>query len=219
VRTWQCLSERVFFSRMGRQGRVAEEGRRLQAGQSKGSRTREEIAAAIRGLSPADGLRLRKVATLYSAGRPITIDDLLQEAFARALDGRSCPPDVEVVRFLAEAMRSIAHGEQEKVGNRLVLVSADGTDANAMEAYAVPDPSPGAESRIIGEEQAEEIRVAILALFDGDEVAQVIVEGMMEELEGEELRELCGLDETAYNSKRRLIRRRIDSAYPKGWQP
>lgn len=35
----------------------------------------------------------------------------------------------------------------------------------------------------------------------------------------EELRELTGLSLTAYNSKRRLIRRRIDNAFPQGWKP
>ena len=39
---------------------------------------------------------------------------------------------------------------------------------------------------------------------------------MMEGIEGEELRELTDLDKTAYQSKRRLIRRRIDKKFPKG---
>ena len=40
-------------------------------------------------------------------------------------------------------------------------------------------------------------------------VAQVIVEGIMEGQRGEDLRALTDLDPTAYQSKRRLIRRRI----------
>jgi hypothetical protein len=42
---------------------------------------------------------------------------------------------------------------------------------------------------------------------------------MMEEMEGEELQELTELDATAYQSKRRLIRRRIDKTFPEGRMP
>jgi RNA polymerase sigma-70 factor (ECF subfamily) len=41
----------------------------------------------------------------------------------------------------------------------------------------------------------------------------------MDGIDGEELRALCELDVTAYNSKRRLVRRRIEKAFPKGWLP
>jgi RNA polymerase sigma-70 factor (ECF subfamily) len=40
---------------------------------------------------------------------------------------------------------------------------------------------------------------------------------MMEEMDALELQELTGLDSTAYESKRKKIRRRIDKAYPKGF--
>ena len=61
------------------------------------------------------------------------------------------------------------------------------------------------------------MRVCLLSLFEDDEIAQVILEGMMEGIEGEELQELTDLDNTAYQSKRRLIRRRINRKYPEGW--
>jgi hypothetical protein len=54
-------------------------------------------------------------------------------------------------------------------------------------------------------------------LLEEDPVAQVMVEGMMEGMGGEELREVIGLTKIAFASKRRLIRRRIDKAFPKGW--
>jgi RNA polymerase sigma-70 factor (ECF subfamily) len=41
----------------------------------------------------------------------------------------------------------------------------------------------------------------------------------MENLNADELRELTGLDKTAYDSKLKLIRRRIDNKYPEGWKP
>ena len=46
----------------------------------------------------------------------LSADDILQEAFCRALAGaRHSPINVDLVRFLVQAMRSIASGEIEKV--------------------------------------------------------------------------------------------------------
>ena len=88
-----------------------------------------------------------------------------------------------------------------------------------MEAFNYPDPSQGLEAQIIGEEDATRIRCDILALFDDDQLAHDIVEGTMEYLTAEELRELTGIDKTTYDSKRKLIRRRINKKYPGGWKP
>jgi hypothetical protein len=41
----------------------------------------------------------------------------------------------------------------------------------------------------------------------------------MDGFAGAQLRSLFGLSETEFASKRRLIRRRIDKAYPKDWTP
>ncbi len=180
-------------------------------------RSRDEIISAIRGLSAADWARLKKVARCYTAGRPIEHEDLLQEALARALDSRVCPAHIDVVKFLAEALRSIAHGEAEKVEHKLVLVSKAVDDF--PEALDVRDPTPSAEETMLSEEHASGIRSAILNLFNDDAQARDIVEGTMEDMKAEELRELTGLDATAYDTKRKLIRRRIDKAYPRGWKP
>ena len=76
-----------------------------------------------------------------------------------------------------------------------------------------------AEQAVIEDDQARHIRSSILALFDGDEDATALVEAMMEEFSAEELRELTGLDKTAYDTTRRRIRRRLAKAYPDGWKP
>lgn len=180
--------------------------------------SRDEIASAIRGLSDANWIRLRKVADRYSRGR-IEANDLLQEAFTRALDTRTCPAHVSVVKFLAEAIRSIADGIGEKVENRLVLVPVAKTGGDESEAFNVPDMDPDCETRLIEAEAADTFRGAMLELFTDDPVARDIVEGTMEGMEAEELRELTGLDMTGYATKRRLIRRRIDKAFPEGWKP
>ena len=63
------------------------------------------------------------------------------------------------------------------------------------------------------------ITQAIIGLFEDDPVAQVMVEGIMENMEGEELRELAGLTKLAFASKWRPICRRIEQAYPNGCVP
>jgi DNA-directed RNA polymerase specialized sigma24 family protein len=178
-------------------------------------RTRAEIAAAIRALSPAQWARLRKVAGYYALGRLMEAEDLLQEGFRRALDGRKCPASVDIVRFFAEAMRSIRDGELKRAKRRPVLVSAPPSEgAPAQEPDAV-DPAPNAEERLAAADEdgaGERKRQEIIGLFADDLAAQVIVEGTLEGTRGEDLRALTDLDPTAYQSKRRLIRRRIEKA-------
>ena len=191
----------------------------MNSGQTAATRSHDEIANAIRAFTPAEWARLRRVAGYYA--RPqIGAKDLLQEAFARALDGRQCPVHVSVVKFLAEIIRSVANGEGEKVEHRLPLVSIVGKTGEPLtEVLDRADRAQSVEERLIAEQDAAQLRRDILQLFDDDPVAQIIVEGIMEEMDGEELRELSGLDKTAYDSKRKLIRRRIDKQYPEGWKP
>ncbi|UYN96074.1 MAG: hypothetical protein KIT25_03775 [Enhydrobacter sp.] len=195
----------------------------MNSGPIAARRSRDEIADAIRGLTPAQWARLRKVAAKLAYGRPVEPEDLLQMAFTSALeeDGRTCPADVDVVRFLAEAMRSIVDGEIDKARRRIVLVPLPKTGGEDGEEEEVEfaDDRPNVEERSITAENVAKMRGAILALFDDDPTARDLAEGVMADMTTEELRELTRLDETAYKSKRKLIRRRIDAAFPKGLKP
>ena len=195
-------------------------------------RTPDEIDRAIRDLSGADWTRLGRVAARYARNGLFKPDDLLQEAFCRALDGsRKCPVHVDPVRFLAEVMRSVADGELQKsrvqpdsnadndsrkceAFPRLVPIANHGGDETAINP---PDPALDPEQRTGSAKEAATMRACLLSLFRDDEIAQVIVEGMMEGIDGEDLRELTDLDKTAYQTKRRLIRRRINQKFPEGW--
>jgi DNA-directed RNA polymerase specialized sigma24 family protein len=175
----------------------------------------DEIVDAIRALSAASWNRLRRVARVFCRGRPIEPEDLLQEAFARAIDGsRNCPRNIDIVRFLTGAMRSIASGAIKSLTRQpdfraLPLINDDGL------ALDPPDRRPTAEQQIISDQEAARIRREMLDLFQDDLTAQVLVEGMMEEMEGEDLRATTDLSKVAFASKRRFIRRRLD----KGWKP
>ena len=179
--------------------------------------SREEIEQAICTLSKEGWVRLRRVASLCCPGRPQDAKDLLQEAWARALDGsRKCPRHVDVVRFLAGAMHSIASDAAKEWQRHpeLQAVSLFGDDGLA---FNPPDPAANAEQQVASDEEVARITERTIALFEDDPIAQVMVEGIMEGMEGEELRELTGLSKVAFASKRRLIRRRIEQAFPDGW--
>jgi DNA-directed RNA polymerase specialized sigma24 family protein len=207
------------IGKMRRDG--AQGGNRVSSEEVAAVRSRDEVANAIRAFTPAQWIRLRKVAARYAPGGHIPAQDLLQEAFVRALDedGRKCPADVDVVKFLAEAMRSIADGEAEKVGNAPEIVPIathdDGTDA----AYGVPDGTATAEEKLAWDQEIALMRRDLLALFADDPQARDIVDGTIEGMTVDEMCAVTGLDKKAYDSKRKLIRRRIDKAYPEGWKP
>jgi DNA-directed RNA polymerase specialized sigma24 family protein len=180
-----------------------------------------EVDEAISAISEAGWLRLQKVANIYSYQGKFDHEELLQESFLAAIEGRrKCPRDVDIVRFLAEAMRSLVSSKMKSMERKpeLKLLSlAPDNDENEM-PYDCPSGDPSAEQAIVSIQEVEGIRTAILSLFDDDEIAQVIIEGKMEEMDAAELRDLTGLDKKGYDSKWRLIRRRIDRAYPEGWK-
>ena len=178
---------------------------------------RAEIDSAIRSLSVADWNRLRRTAALYAANRPIDAEELLQEAFRRSLDGsRKCPRTVDIVRFLCEAVRSIAHGEQDKTARRpdhLPLEIETGDDRIERQ---LPSSICSPEDDVRSAEEASQVQDNLLALMD-DEAAEIILLGIMDGCSGEELCELAGIDNKTLATKRRYIRRRITAAYPNGW--
>lgn len=184
--------------------------------------TTAEIDAAIQALPELGKTRLRKIAQTLAGIYPMEAEDLLHEAYCRALDGRRrCPCNVNLIKFLAEAMQSIASDSLKAAKRRppeLRLVTDSG-DEDGEEALDPPDDRPSIEDQLVFEQETSRIKSAILGLFKDDPIAEIIVEGDMEEMDGEELRLLTELDKTAFASKRRLIRRRIAKAFPKGWIP
>ena len=120
--------------------------------------------------------------------------DLLQEAMCRVLAGaRAWPRDLAALPFLWGVVRSIAWEWRKELPDK----PPDGADPEAEERRA-----------IAGLDVAK-----IIALFDDDPAAQIIVRGMMEGARGQELQELSGLDKTDYESKRTKIRRRIEKLW------
>lgn len=181
------------------------------------SRSRDEILDAIRSFTVAEWARLRLIAKKYAYCHTMTHEDLLHEVILRAIeetDARKCPSNVDVVRFLAEAMRSISNGEYKKIDKvDLVAIANHGDQSGGQ--IDPPDSTLNPEEVLIAKRDEAAILKAVLAPFDDDQAARDIVEGTLAGMNGQELRELIGLDQTAYDSKRKLVRRRIDNTYNK----
>ncbi len=183
-------------------------------------RSSDEIAAAIRALTDAQWIRLRRASAYFAWINDLSAADLLQEAFCRALaSGRNCPADVDVVRFLVQAMRSIANGEGDKIENQVKVLSVVQPGTPVDGAVDPIESCSGPEEIMIAAESAEAIRQAMLGLFPNDQQARDLVDGILAGYEGEELRALIDLDLKGYASKRRLMRRTIDRHYPEGRKP
>jgi len=182
--------------------------------------THLEIHRAIAGLGQADWLRLHKVARALCRNGGFEPDDLLQEAFQRALNGfRHCPRDLEVTRFLAGVMRSIA-SDWSKARRRRPEMRLNAPSGALLDVVVqVRDSSLDAEELLASTQESACVIERIKELFADDATALTIIDGMLEGGAGAELRAAAELSEKEFASKRRLIRRRIDKAFPKEWKP
>lgn len=161
-------------------------------------------------LSHADLVRLKAIARLHGRNLPpyLSGPDLLQEAFTRVLEGsRRQPPDVPMVAFLAQVMRSIReqhwrqHRRQARQHPKL-FAALQTVDFREGE---LPDPAPTPERRAIATQHME----AIHSLFEQDLPAQQIISALYEGLIPEETCATHALSRTAYDSTRRRIRRAL----------
>jgi hypothetical protein len=135
-----------------------------------------------------------------------------------AEDTRHCPRHLPIAVTLFGIMRSIASSDRKAIKRRADLAVVPTNESLTTVSYGGVDPRQSPEDRIILEEAAAGLKAGILKLFDDDAIAQLLVEGMIDEMEGKELRNLLGLNEKDFASKRRLVRRRIDKAKLNGWK-
>jgi RNA polymerase sigma-70 factor (ECF subfamily) len=147
-----------------------------------------------------DLLRLKAIARLRARGLPswVTWIDLLQEAFARVLeDKRRPPPDVPMVAFIAEVMRSL----RSEHLRRSQLESLHQQQAQG----AVPQPSHGPEDQLA----AAQALLRLHALFADDPQALQVVGALGEGFTAEEIRARHGITATGYDTIRKRIRRTL----------
>jgi hypothetical protein len=171
---------------------------------AKTIRTRVEFEAAIGCFSDADWARLDSLARSFAFSTGWDPDDLLQEAIVRTLQGtRNCPTSVGVMKHLADTMSSIADTERSKGRNQHSHVPI--VQPGLILAEDPPSPTWSAEDTLVYQGE----RAELLALFDDDPIAREMVEGILADFDTDQLKDLTGLQGNAYDSKRTLIRRRL----------
>tara|TARA_R110002096_G_C14648840_1_gene726224 strand:+ start:3393 stop:3989 length:597 start_codon:yes stop_codon:yes gene_type:complete len=182
--------------------------------------SREEMLELIEALTLDEMRQLGKIASYYGTWvNGWTAGDILNEALLRAIrydngpdKRRRCKKGNNILRFFASAMRSIVSSEGKKGVNSETHIpaSTDGVEGT----IDISDSRPIQDKQLINQNYISQI----IALFGDDENAQIIVEGLGEGMRGKELKELTDLDETAYQSKRTLISRRLKKAFPQGFK-
>ena len=167
-------------------------------------------ALALKLVTDCDLLRLKVIARLHGRSLPPDVcwADLLQEAFARVLDGsRAIPRAVPTVAFLAGVMRSIKaeHWRRRRRATEQQPVLATEYQVVMAETAEACDPQPDPERWLIAAQQLQ----AIGTLFANDPVALQIIAGLGDGLTAEEIRRTLRMSKTDYDSARRRMRRAL----------
>lgn len=173
---------------------------------------REKLAA----FSKQDWGRLYKVLGNRCRGLSVDQKEILQIALASAMkpDGKKCPKNVDIFRFFDMAIRNVISNEFKKLKRRRDRYPL-AVDDESGATYEPPDDAPSIEEKLIDDEERQKRKQAIFDLFKDDDIALLLVEGMMEGMKRRDLMELTGLDDKAYDSKRRKIKRRLNKAFSK----
>ena len=164
-------------------------------------------ALARKLVTQMDLLRLKGIARLHARGLPPEIgwSDLLQEAFARVLDGSRKPPEgVPMVVFLAGVIRSIRsehYRRARRQASRLPKMLADlDFDGDGSEPR---DPTPNPERKLAVMQELARID----QLFADDPRAREIIEGLFEGCSPEQICARYDMSKADYDSSRKRMRR------------
>lgn len=165
-----------------------------------------EMHDSINALSDADMARLVSAARGFSRLCGIDPEDLLQEAFTRALEGkRTCGRGTAMVPFICGVMKSFVSQENEarKEGFRPTVVLRNGEPILPDMPADDPSPERAAMSAIDGRAALAKIDAAAA----GDEKLQLLIEGLYDQMRGAELQDLLGVDEKGLATVRKRLRR------------
>jgi hypothetical protein len=178
-----------------------------------------EVEGAIRALTDAEALRLRKVAdyrarALIGLGLGICGDDLLQDAIARTLDGdRRWRKTVTFPKHLIETMRSLAnHAPDELKGSSIVTATAE-DQSGYLDGIPLRSCFPNGERVTAATEQLERIEVRFA---DDDEVG-LVIQGLASGMTGPEIQADLDITEKQYETIMTRLRRGVDRK--EGWCP
>jgi DNA-directed RNA polymerase specialized sigma24 family protein len=182
-----------------------------ERGSSTDRCTVAEVRAAVAALTDADLGRLNRAARAFSAICGISAEDLIQEAYLRVLDGkRTCGRGTQIVPFLCGVMKSIASQETEarKNGQRAVTVLRNGE--SVLPDLEVETVSPEVAAAAAIDDRPHLLRIN--ESIKGDEKLELLLEGILDNMRGAELRELLDVDDLGLAALRKKLYRRLEGA-------
>jgi hypothetical protein len=168
-----------------------------------------EIHDSISALSRADKARLVAAARAFSRLCGIEWQDLLQEAYTRALEGRrTCKRGTPIVPFLCGVMLSFVSQENDarKEGFRPKVLLRNGEPIVPDAPTDEPSPERCAISAIDHRSVLAEIEAAAAT----DEKVRFLIEGIYDDMRGKELEQLLGVDDKGLAAIRKRFRRMLD---------
>lgn len=160
--------------------------------------TISEVHETLAALDDGDWARLEALARNRCRYRlPGREQDVLQEALTRILEGRRpWPKDLAFAAFISGVMRSI-------VSRWIKEAALDPGESD-------DDPEIACNrTGAVGELHEKEIKSHLVALFEDDDEATLIVEGWFEDMEKEDFLQIFDGNETTYDTVRRRIRRKL----------
>ncbi|WP_154073637.1 hypothetical protein [Bradyrhizobium erythrophlei] len=167
----------------------------------------DELRALIAAFTPLDWLRLRKAAMYFSKRCRLEWGELQNEALVRSLEGRrKCPRNVAVTTFLGNAIRSIASEADGTNGHVHLSEKLEAQQSGPSGLTDLTKPADPAASTM----DAQKMIAEAISAFDGDEKSEMLFEGTIDGIEGQELRELLQLSQKEFDTKRRFVRRRLN---------
>lgn len=189
--------------------------------------TIQDVEAAIEKLTSADRLRLRYVSQYwlwvlsYYGGGQETVDDLLQSAIVKVLDGtRQWNKDkVDFVGLLTGIIQSNASHALERyvrggaymepiTESELAQVTEEGDDCNPLDR--IPSDSKTPEVELIERESRQEdadLVGRVLTMFQDDGQASEVLLHRLDGLNGPEIQKRMGLSKKEYATIDQRIRR------------
>lgn len=172
--------------------------------------TPKEVAAALQQMSRADRVRLEHFARLRAAGlQGLEWEDLLHEAIDRVLSGaRKWPRSVPLVAFMCGTMRSIS-GDLWREGRHKSEVALPTSGEGDLGSYDLADSSPDPERQVIARRTLKNI----FSLFQGDDDALAVLNGLGDGSSPEEIQKSNGITPTRYANAQKRIRRRVSSIF------
>lgn len=175
----------------------------------------EEFKSALGELSKSDMGRLIQMSEYLAKRCRLSGEDLLHEAFCRALEGRRrCGRGTAIVPFLWGVMRSLASEEIEsiKANRRPVLASELVRDGDRDGgADALSGETANNEDALLSRIDDGVLLEKIEALVSGDDQLAILVEGLKDGMRGEALQDLLGVDVKGLATLRKRLKRSVTS--------